>query len=77
MNSGDKDTLDLQNLYLKKVTYGDVNLIVGEDEGGVDAGQLGGVAHGVTGVGFGSRMNVQVADLRTLAQKFENKHWVI
>ena len=57
-----------------KGTHGDVNLIVSEDECGVDAGQLGGVAHGVTGVGLGSRMDVQVADLRTLAQKFENKH---
>merc|ERR1712012_1216991 len=28
---------------------GDVNVIVGQDEGGVDAGEFGGVAHGVNG----------------------------
>ena len=44
------------------VTYGDVDVIVGQDEGGVDAGEFGGVAHGVDGW-FGSRMNVQVADI--------------
>ena len=27
------------------ITYGDVDLVVGENECGVDAGQLGGVAH--------------------------------
>merc|ERR1711878_208131 len=41
---------------------GDVDVIVGQDEGGVDAGEFGGVAHGVNGW-FGSRMNVQVADI--------------
>merc|ERR1719187_276329 len=48
---------------------GDVDLVVGENECGVDAGQLGGVAHlDLVWDGRASRR------FRTLAQKFENKH---
>jgi hypothetical protein len=51
-------------------TYGDGDIVVGEDEGGIDTGQFA-VGHIVL---FGVGMDVQVADLiRTLAL-YKNKH---